>query len=147
MKPMYYKLWLMVITVILMAPGLSLGKTLYRVSVEGVITDTTTGLEWVVGPDLPINYFVAEGWVSSCAIAGGGWRMPTLAELKILYTKGLGTRNMDPAFKTTGWYVWAEPRDASTAWYFSFKADEENWYGRNINNIRHRVFGVRSTKR
>jgi len=35
-------------------------------------------------------------------VAGGGWRMPTRQELSALYQKGIGKRNMDFGFKTTG---------------------------------------------
>jgi len=62
-----------------------------------------TGLEWVVGPDRDTNYEQAKQWVAACRLAGGGWRMPKLGELSTLYQEGVGERNMDTAFKTTGW--------------------------------------------
>ena len=99
-----------------------------------------------MGPDRDTNYSQAVQWVDSCSVGGGAWRMPTRQELRSLYEKGIGERNMDPAFKTTGWYVWAEPRDSSSAWGFNFSDGEEIWYSRYSSN-RYRVFGVRSRPR
>jgi len=115
----------------------------FSVSSEGVISDFKSGLDWVVGPDRDTNYMEAEQWVVTNKVAGGGWRMPTRQELGTLYQKGIGERNMNPAFKTTGWVVWAEARDSSSAWRFNFYDGGEYWYDRS-NSDRNRVFGVRS---
>ncbi|MBN1904091.1 MAG: DUF1566 domain-containing protein [Deltaproteobacteria bacterium] len=122
---------------------LATGATRFAVSSEGVITDSTTGLEWVVGPDRDPNYSQAIQWVSECNVAGGNWRMPTRSELSTLYQNGVGERNMDPSFKTTGWWVWAEPRDSSSAWFFNFKLGKDSWYSYGYSGYL-RVFGVRS---
>ncbi|OGQ87992.1 MAG: hypothetical protein A2512_10260 [Deltaproteobacteria bacterium RIFOXYD12_FULL_56_24] len=122
------------------------GKTSFTASPDGVISDFRTGLEWLVGPDQDTNYQQAEEWFSNNSLAGGGWRMPTKSELKALYAKGAGERNMDPAFKTTGKWVWAEPRDAMTAWTFNFEFGLEKWGFRNDGKY-YRVFGVRSQSR
>lgn len=125
---------------------LSTGATRFTVSSDAVITDSKTGLEWVVGPDSDTNYEQATHWVASCKVAGGGWRMPTRQELNTLYHKGVGQRNMDPTFKITGWWVWAEPRDSSPGWAFSFNdGDERSLYRYPSGTIR--VFGVRSRPR
>ena len=100
-----------------------------------------------MGPDRGISYDDAEAGVKDLKIAGGGWRMPTRNELRGLYVEGLGERNMDPAFKTTGWWVWAEPKDAETAWVFDFNAGQEYSYVRATFNDGHRVFAVRSGKK
>ncbi len=113
------------------------------VSSEGTITDPKTALQWVVGPDQDTNYAQAEQWVAACKVAGGGWRMPTRAELKTLYQKGLGERNMDPSFKTTGFWVWTEPKDSSSSWVFNFTGGFEDSYRRDL-SYSFRVFGVRS---
>jgi len=125
---------------------LATGAVRFEVSADGMITDGQTKLEWVVGPDKDTNYSQAMQWVASCALAGGGWRMPTRVELKTLYQQGVGERNIDPAFKITGTWVWAEPRDSSSAFSFHF------YYGRDTANRRDfsvdaRVFGVRSRPR
>ena len=56
--------------------------------------------------------------------------MPMRQELSTLYQKGVGERNMDPTFKTTGYWVWAEPGDSSSAWSLDFAYGYENWLGR-----------------
>ncbi len=118
----------------------------FEVSAEGMIVDSQTGLMWVVGPDKDTNYAQAEQWAAACTVAGGGWRMPTKLELKGLYQQGVGERNMDPAFKTTGMWVWAEPRDSSSAWGFGFGFGGEDWINRDYSSYA-RVFGVRSRLR
>ncbi|KGO33677.1 hypothetical protein JT06_12890 [Desulfobulbus sp. Tol-SR] len=122
---------------------LSTGATRFTVSAEGVIADATTGLEWVIGPDQDTNYSQAEQWVAGSSVAGGGWRLPTREELKGLYQPDTGERNMPPAFKTSGWLLWAESRDASSAWSFNFNSGVEYWYYRDSAEA-NRVFGVRT---
>jgi len=108
----------------------------------GVILDTQTGLEWLVGPDEETDYATAESWVKNLTVAGGGWQMPTREQLKELYQKGKGDRNTDTVFKTTGWLVWTEPKDASSAWLFHFLFGSENYSSRTISDCL-RVFAVR----
>jgi len=122
---------------------LATGATRFEVSSEGVITDGQTGLEWVVGPDQDTNFSQAEQWVAACKVAGIGWRMPTREELRGLYQRGVGERNMDPVFQTTGWWVLAEPRDSSSAWLIHFNDGYEYWRSRDYSGYG-RVFGVRS---
>lgn len=74
---------------------------------SGIIYDLQTGLEWYVGPDRDTTWDEARAWVKNLTVGDGGWRMPTRAELKTLYKKGVGIRNMDPGFKTTGYWVWS----------------------------------------
>ena len=128
------------------ASVVDVAKTRFTATANGTISDSQTGLEWVVGPDKDTNYAQAEQWVAACTVAGGGLRMPTKAELKILYQKGIGTRNMDLAFKTTGWWVWGESRDSSSAWRFGFFDGNEGWLDRSGSN-NGRVFGVWSRPR
>ena len=106
----------------------------FTVSPEGVILDSETGLEWVVGPDTNTDYDTALQWVADCATAGDGWRMPTRKELSGIYQQAAGDRNLDPAFKITGFYAWAQPRDTTSAWAFNFGAGEENWFTRRTKN-------------
>lgn len=101
----------------LMVAGCATTPHSYSVSTEGVITDGTTGLEWVVGPDEGITYDRAETWIKNNNIAGGGWRMPTLPEIANLYAfKGPGRCKSNPTFKTTGWVVYGKPITQSEAW-------------------------------
>jgi hypothetical protein len=114
----------------------------FMVSSEGVIADSRTGLEWVVGPDRDTNYAQAEQWVANCKVMEGGWRMPMRQELSTLYQKGVGERNTDSAFKTNGNHVWTEPRDSSSAWNFNFNNGNEYWGNPDISS-NGRGFGVR----
>ena len=123
---------------------LTTGATRFTLSSEGVITDSNTGLEWVVGPDRDTNYSQAEQWVAACTVAGAGWRMPTRQELRTLYQEGVGERNIDPVFKTTCWYVWAEPYNQWSAWRFLFNGGHDIEVSRDFPDSR--VFGVRSRR-
>ena len=77
---------------------------------------------------------------------GGCWRMPTNLELKRLYEEGKGDRNMDPIFKTTGWWVWSgEIYDSSSAWYVDFYHGYGNYHNRG-HSYRNRGFAVRSVR-
>ncbi|RPH50520.1 MAG: DUF1566 domain-containing protein [Desulfobacteraceae bacterium] len=74
---------------------------------NGVVRDSQSGLEWYAGPDKDTDWNDAKNWVAGLKIDGGGWRMPTINELKGLYQKGAGSRNMSPLLETTGWWVWS----------------------------------------
>jgi hypothetical protein len=93
-------------------------------SQEKVFYDKNTGLEWLAGPDKPTNWYDAKRWVESLtSVAGGGWRMPTLKELKTLYQKGEKC-NIRPFFKTTGCWIWSgETKDSSSAWIYDYSYD------------------------
>ena len=127
----------------------SKGLQRYSVSPEGVITDSNNGMQWVVGPDLRTTYDGAEEWVKNCRIAGGGWRMPTRAELRCLRVKDVNTTNIDPIFKTTGRTIWAEPKEAGEGyepcgWCLRFIDGWETLRGRSYYDEGTRAFGVRS---
>jgi len=116
----------------------------YIAYANGIVRDTKTGLDWIAGPDKETDWFEAKQWVENLTVAGGGWRMPTLNELKTLYQKGLGTRNMTPLLKTIGWWVWSgETKGSSSARLFPFSSG-----GRSLGNrdsfADNRVFAVRS---
>jgi len=83
--------------------------------------DKNTGLEWLAGPDKPTNWNEAKKWVESLtAVAGGGWRMPTMEELKTLYQKREKC-NIKSFFKTTGCWVWSgETKGSIKAWGYDY---------------------------
>ncbi len=112
----------------------------------GVVYDKNTGLEWYAGPDRRTNWNNAKSWVESLNVADGDWRMPTREELKTLYKKGAGTRNMTALLKTTGWRVWSESRSSSSAWYFGFSSDGKYFGTRNYSLNGLRGFAVRSRR-
>jgi hypothetical protein len=114
---------------------------------NGVVYDKKTGLEWFAGPDRNTTWNEAKAWVKSLNVAGGGWRMPTEAELKTLYQKGVGTHNMTALLKTTGWAIWyGEKRDSSSAWdFYSNEGGGEYWINEDGSNDV-RGFAVRSRR-
>jgi caspase domain-containing protein/uncharacterized protein DUF1566 len=112
----------------------------------GVVYDKDTGLEWYTGPDRDTNWYDAKRWIDNLTIDGGGWRMPTRKELRTLYKKEKGYRNMTPVLNTSGWWVWSGGnKDSSSAWGFSFFYGFEKW-GNHSFSKRSRGFAVRSRK-
>jgi Fe-S cluster assembly scaffold protein SufB len=113
---------------------------------NGIVYDEKTNLEWTVGPDKDTTWDEAKAWVESLSVEGGGWRMPTIAELIALYKKGAGSSNMTPLLKATGGSVWSgETEGSSTAWRFSFITGHEEYVDRN-HSFYDRGFAVRSRK-
>jgi hypothetical protein len=113
----------------------------YVAYANGIVKDTKTGLEWKAGPDRDTDWNGAISWVQSL---GSGWRMPAMDELKALYKKGTGSRNMTPLLKTTGWFVWTgETKGSSDAWGFIFDTGYSYWNYRDI-SASTRAFAVRS---
>jgi len=110
---------------------------------NGIVKDTSTELEWLVGPDKDTTWDEAIAWVQSLKDDGGGWQMPGKYELAGLYNKGTGTRNMTALLKTTGWWVWSGKTKGSAAWHFSFKDDFVGWDDRHDSHCG-RGFAVRS---
>jgi len=144
LNPIFVFKWLLLISIGITIADPAFGATRFAVSPENVIFDSETGLEWVAGPDKNTNYEKANQWVAGCNTAGGGWRMPTREELLGIYQKDIGERNLDPVFKITGFYVWAELRNKSYAWAFNFGIGEECWFTQRTSNFV-RALGVRST--
>ncbi len=54
---------------------------------NGVVLDTSTGLEWVAGPDRDMSRTDAVSWINDLTLDGGGWRLPSRSELRGLYQK------------------------------------------------------------
>lgn len=99
----------------------------YNVTKVGIIHDTQTGLEWLVGPDRNISWFQAKNWVENIDASqyGTGWRMPTLVELKSIYesNKGTNLKHLDPVFKISNIRLWVwtgEIKDSLSAYTFYF---------------------------
>jgi hypothetical protein len=71
-------------------------------------------------------------WVSDLKVDGGGWRLTTVDELKTLYKKGAGERNLPPYLKTAGrfGYVWSgERRNKPSSWCFEYAYGRKTAYG------------------
>lgn len=90
---------------------------------NGVILDKKTGLEWYAGPDQDTSWWKTKSWIESLAVEGGGWRLPTMAELRGLYQKdvGIGKYNIDPLFELYTCCVWSNKTEGSDiAWGFGY---------------------------
>jgi len=130
---------------------------------NGVVFDSKTGLEWIVGPDKDTTWDEAKSWVQSLDTDGGGWRMPTMDELegykrgadstlgvmRLLrkrgrYKREADSQNITPLLKTTGWWVWSgETKGSSGAWGFNFRNGHRDWITRGHSRYG-RAFAVRS---
>ena len=101
----------------------------YTKSPDGVILDSVTGLEWYINPNRDNTWHEAKAWADGLTVAGGGWRLPTLAELKAQYRKGASAVNMDPLFQLPGAYVWSgDLKDPQFAWGFAFYSGLEGFH-------------------
>ncbi|EKD82479.1 MAG: hypothetical protein ACD_39C01272G0001 [uncultured bacterium] len=98
-------------------------------SVEGTVFNALN-MTWMVGKaDLDWNQ--TQEWIKSLGL---GWRSPTKDELVMLF------KEVDQKSPLGQDYVWAEPRDAHSAWHFSFYYREVRWsyfddhsrYGRGV---------------
>jgi hypothetical protein len=102
---------------------------------NGVITDRLTGLDWYVGQEN--TWHQAKAWVDGIIVAGGGWRLPTVAELQAIYQKGASANNMDPLFQTTVAWAWSgELKNAWSVWGLAFYNNLVGWHSMNYGNGR-----------
>jgi hypothetical protein len=70
--------------------------------------------------------------------------MPSKDELKTLYEKGKGSRNMTPLLKTTGWFAWSgETESYSIVGGVDFTDGFRSWCSRD-SSYHSRAFAVRS---
>jgi hypothetical protein len=86
--------------------------------VSGLVQDKNTGLEWITGPDIDTTLDEAKSWVKNLSIDGGGWRLPTIVELKTL--NQVIRCSITTSLKTSGWWVWTHDFHYP-AWQFSFE--------------------------
>ena len=74
----------------------------YIAYANGVVKDTKTGLEWKVGPfRTKMDWYNAKSWVQSLRLDGGGWRLPTMNELKGIHKKRKGKFGITPLLRPT----------------------------------------------
>ena len=106
------------------------------------------GLRSVPARDWEMTHYEAEKYVSHLGLAGGGWRLPTRAELRSIYDASKPGLS-DPQFKVGGKLVWTSEldKDPSLAWYFNFFSGGEYTYTRNPNcNFYFYALAVRSRR-
>ena len=113
------------------------GQPRFTKAQNGVITDHVTGLEWYVAPSPDNNWHEAKAWVEGLTVAGGGWRLPTMAELKAIYQKDASANHMDPLFQAKGAWVWSgELRNDWSVWGLAFYNNLQGWHSMNYGNGR-----------
>ena len=104
---------------------------------NGVITDRETGLEWYVNPNPDQKFREAKAWAEGLTVAGGGWRLPTMAELKAIYQKDASAYHMDPLFQVKGAWAWSgELRNDWSVWGLAFYNNLQGWHSMNYGNVR-----------
>lgn len=113
---------------------------------QGVVTDSQTGLRWLVGPNKPTSWQEAQAWVKG--LAAKGWRLPLRSELYALVGSGetagpRGGSRIDPIFQLTACCVWSSESGDASAAPFHVCYCRENWF-RRVFNPHFRAFAVRS---
>ena len=146
---------LAVVCVVMVSLGLVAGvvqaeDNRWSMDADGVITDSQTGLQWHVGPNY-VGWDEARSYCRDLSVAGGGWRMPTMDELRGVWT---GYDNFDSHYSMPPacnakelniWWVWSSERcDFSTAWGLNFYMGKKEWSSRTYAAAYCRVFAVRS---
>jgi hypothetical protein len=115
----------------------------------GIVYDRKTGLEWYAGPDRDMSWYEAKSWIKSLDAGEGRWRAPREKDLRSLYWKRTGTRNITSLLKTTGWHVWAvQTGDSGSSWshYFYFRGSGSWGITASSTSTDMRAFAVRSRK-
>ncbi len=104
---------------------------------NGVISDHATGLDWYVCPNGDSTWHQAKAWAEGLSVDGGGWRLPTMPELKAIYQPGASANNMDPAFQTTVAWAWSgQLNNDWSVWGLAFYNGVEGWHSMNYGNGR-----------
>jgi len=123
----------------------------FNVTPDGVIQDQRTGLEWAPVALMTINYDGAVAYAKSLRLSGGGWRLPTVDELKDLYESGQRGCGLDSAFENPRPKAWSsDPRNPSKRWlvrFSSYEVHTELWDQESPPCDDCRVLPVRSAKR
>jgi hypothetical protein len=123
----------------------------FKVSSDGVIKDPRTGLEWAPVPLMTVTYDRAVTYVKSLRLAGGGWRLPTVNELKDLHESGQSGCGLDRAFGNIYPKAWSsDPKSPSKQWIVEFSRDKacaQLWDQRSVACDDCRVMPVRPSKR
>ncbi|NJL59558.1 MAG: DUF1566 domain-containing protein [Desulfobacteraceae bacterium] len=130
----------------------------YKINQCGSITDTKTDLEWYIGPDKNLTWEEAINWTRQLNACGGGWRMPTISEIKTLYNPNLeaGTgflaggqywkAHIHPVFQAIGGgsWVWSNESVGNTeARSFNLNQGKAVKYSRSNITYSTRAFAVR----
>lgn len=133
----------------------------YAVTGCGSIQDAGTNLEWFVGPDRNTNWYDAQQWTASLPSCGGGWRMPTIEEIRTLYNPsvraGVGyytdgkyfPAHINPVFAAIGGgsWVWTDQQvGAGNARSFNLNQGKAVDYADTNTTYSTRAFAVRAIR-
>jgi hypothetical protein len=143
-------------------PSTEQNKNQARFSVTSCnsIKDTQTGLEWFIGPDRNMTWYDAQQWTVGLGSCGGGWRMPTIEEIRTLYNPALraGTgyytegryfpAHIDPVFNAIGGgaWVWANEKLGDEARSFNLNQGKAVTYSAMNTFYSTRAFAVRNLR-
>ena len=134
---------------------------------DGYIYDTTTGLEWCIGPDVDTDWHAANAWISASLHFQNPkdeqvthdedlWRLPNRSELEALIDAGIANDNWG-LFSNSGSMVWtvnvysiasttreyrSDLARAEYVWYVDFSEYRDDWK-RSSAFIDMRAFAVR----
>ena len=127
------------------------GKSRFTVNSLGIITDSSTGLQWYPGPDKDTDWDQASAWAKSLKVDGGGWRLPTIEELRGIHVNmgkaKVGLNHIAPVFKLgknapdkfkTPRKVWSDKVSMGGAQLFDYFYPDGN------NHISHRGIGSKT---
>ena len=113
---------------------------------NGIVKDMETGLEWIAASDRDTSWSQAKTWADSLYVNGGGWRMPTLEDLKTLSgscPKGGGRRHTTPPLQKE-YPVWSlNRRGPKAAYRFPFALGWDYWITAGGKGLKFRAFAVR----
>ncbi|TAN41013.1 MAG: PEGA domain-containing protein [Nitrospirae bacterium] len=119
---------------------------------DGFIEDFKLGLQWVPATGELIYGSKAEEYAQNRSLAGGEWRLPTLAELKSLYDRSK-PGNVDPILRVGNKKVWTSesgPQDylnpIAFAMIFDFSNGSEDVAARYLRNETILILLVRSRR-
>jgi hypothetical protein len=105
------------------------GPSAYLDNGNGTVTDSTAKLTWQKAVESTLMAWAdADTLCKGLALAGGGWRMPALAELKTLAMKGKNPA-IDATFfpGTPAAKFWSsDPNGTKQHWYVDFQNGFEN---------------------
>jgi hypothetical protein len=89
---------------------------------ETIVRDPRAGIEWTRQDDgVGRDWNAAEAYCRVLTLAGAGWRLPTIEELRTLHVPSAHTAcgdvtcRVDPAFRLTSPYVWTSSGQGTTA--------------------------------
>ncbi len=117
-----------------------------KISQEGILTDTRTGLEWVPPQNQSMNWFQADSYARGLSLSGGSWRLPTRAELRNI-SEELSVLCQYKSICTGGQWWWtSEENGPDAAWGMTGNMERSFSRARGGGFDNARVFVVRSRR-